>query len=397
MFKGTFIAQVIGVIGTLFLAKLYGSQAFGIFGVFVSLSGMFTIISTLQYDNCLVTIKDNHERNNLLNSLFILNIILAIVIALFVFLFSSFINFESNYILIAYLALTGAIFFSFNKTHELYLTHKERFKPISNAKIATILFSLVFQFILYKSFSFNGLVYGNIISIILISGYYFNLNKSEIQTIDFTLLKSTLKENNTVFKHLLPANLINSIAISVSPILITLFFGIEFYGIYYLSIKILSTPLYLITSSVAQVYYKESDKLFKVKHPKLLNLTKKVVLSSIGIMLVFLILLNTVGIYFLEIILHKNWENLRLYTLILSFLVFAKSAFIPISDIIIVLNKNYFSLLFSIYLLVINFLSFYIGYLYGNIVLAIFIISVLGGIGYFYQLFYFLKELKKKN
>jgi O-antigen/teichoic acid export membrane protein len=397
MFKGIFIAQVIGVIGSLVLAKLYGSQAFGVFGVFISLSSMFSIINTLQYDNCLVTIKNDNERKNLLSSLFFMNLISVVFIVLAVFTASTFITLQSHNFFIIYLALIGSIFFSFNKTHELYLTHKERFNPISNAKIITILLSLVFQITLFYFYKINGLIYGNIISIIVISIYYFYLNKDGLRTIDFKLLKETLRINDTIVKHLFPANLINNIAINITPILISFYFGIEFYGVYYLSIKILSTPLFLITSSVAQVFYKESDKILKTKPHDLFELTKKVVLTNIGIMFVFLILLNTVGIYILEIILNKNWENLRLYTLILSFLILAKSAFTPISDIIIVLNKNHISLIFSFYLLIINFLGFYIGYSYDNIILALCLITIFGGFGYLLQLFYVLNLLKKEK
>lgn len=395
MFKGTFVAQVIGFIGTLVLAKLYGESAYGIFGVFISFSSFFSILNTLQLEQCLVITNNKEERKNLFNSIFLITLVTSLVFALIVIMVSFFFQNEKDKILIILFSIVFSIVFSFNKIHEYYLIFKENFKKISELKILLIALNLAFQLLLFNWFKIKGLIFGNLISVTLVSIYYFILNKPLITWINFTLLKKTLKNNKSILIHLLPATIISNIAINLLPLLITFYFGLEVYGVYFLSIKIISTPFNLINSSVAQVYYKKASKLFIKKSPKLINTTKKIIYYNFGLMLFLLIIINTIGIYLLEIVLNKNWENLRAFTLILSFLFLAKSTFIPISDIIIVLKKNYIHLILNCYILIINFIGFYLGYIYNSIILSLLFITFFGSLGYLSLMYYSLKEMKK--
>ena len=154
---------------------------------------------------------------------------------------------------------------------------KENFKKISELKILTIILNLALQLLLFHWFKTKGLIFGNLISIILVSIYYFSLNNFAISSINFTLLKKTLKNHKTVLTHLLPATIISNITINLLPLLITFYFGIEVYGVYFLSMKIISTPYNLINSSVAQVYYKKAHKLFIKNSPILLETTKNII------------------------------------------------------------------------------------------------------------------------
>jgi len=395
MFKGTFIGQVIGFIGTLILAKLYGESAYGIFGVFMSFSSFFSILNTFQLEQCLVITNNKNERKNLFNSVFLITLGISLVITLIVIILSFFFQSQKDKIWIFLFSIIFSIAFSFNKIHEYYLTFKENFKKISELKILITVFNLFFQLLLFKWFKTRGLIFGSLISIILISIYYFILNKPLFTSINLPLLKKTLKNNKTVLIHLLPATLISNIANNIMPILITIYFGIEIYGVYFLSMKIISTPFFFINSSIAQVYYKKANNLFIKNSPKLLETTKKIIYSNFGLMLFFLIVINTIGIYFLELIFNKSWGNLRVFTLILSFLFLAKSTVIPISDILIVLKKNHMHLFFNCYLFLINFSAFYLGYIYNSIILSLLLITFFGSLGYLTLLFYTLKEMKK--
>lgn len=395
MFKGTFIDQIIGFIGTLVLAKLYGESAYGIFGVFISFAGFFTTLNTFQLEQCLVITKNKDERKNLFNAVFLITLLSSLIFTLIVIFVSFFIEIQKDKVWIILFSIVFSIVFSFNKIHEYYLTFKENFNKISQLKILLIALNLVFQLLLFNWFKTKGLIFGNLISITIVSIYYFKLNKPKISIINLSLLKKTLKANKSILIHLLPATLISNIAINILPLFITFYFGIEVYGVYFLSIKIISTPFNLINSSIAQVYYKKANKLFIKNSPKLIKTTKKIIYYNFGLMLILLIGINTIGIYLLELILNKSWENLRLFTLILSFLFLTKSTFIPISDIIIVLKKNHMHLIFNCYLFLINLSGFYLGYIYNSIILSLILITFFGGLGYLILLFYSLKEIKK--
>jgi len=239
-----------------------------------------------------------------------------------------------------------------------------------------------------------GLIYGNITSILLITVYYFYQNSVFITKINFRKLKKSIIFNKSILIYIFPSTLINSLAINLMPILIVTFFSLKESGVYFLSLKIIAAPLFLISSSISQVYYQKSSEMLNTSKEKLFDLTKNIAIANMLIMFVFIILINTIGIYFLELIFDKTWENLRLFTFILSFLILARSSFNPISNIIIVLNKNHISLLFNIYLLLVNLIGIYFGYINDNLTISITILSIFGSFGYITLLLYFLKELK---
>lgn len=392
MFKGTVLSQIIGFGGSIILAKIYGTEAYGTFGVFLSITSVFTIFITLQLENAIITAKNIDESKNLMNLLFVISFFLALILFLgynsLVYLVGS-----SNY-LIVNIAILASIVLSFNKIHESFLTYKKKFKPISYVKILTILLNITFQLLLFFKFKLMGLVYGTLFSSIIISFYYCKKNKKYLNVINYISLKKIILKQKSIIKFILPSALINSLAINLIPILIVTFFSLKESGVYTLSLKIVATPLFLISVSISQVYYQKSVKIFQYSKEKLYDLTKKIVLANVGMMLFILIGINTIGIYLLEIFLAKSWENLRLFTGILSFLILARSSFNPISNIIIVLNKNKISLIFNLYLLFTNLLALYIGFLNNSLIYALFFLSLVGGLGYILLLIYFLRMLK---
>jgi O-antigen/teichoic acid export membrane protein len=394
MFRGSFISQIIAIIGTLFLAKFYGEEAYGFFGVFISIISIVSITSTLQLDKCIVTATNKKESINWFNFLLIIIPLISILISILLFLASScFFNYKLDFTIIL-LATLGSLVFALNAINESYFTFNKEFSTISNSKVFLTIGNVLLQFTLYFYYNLFGLIIGFLISQLLLLFYYLFKNRSIITKTNFKEIKNGLKTNASIVKYLLPSNTINSLANHLMPILILSFFGAKEAGVYFFSIKILGTPLFLISSSISKVYFQKSSELLTENKSDLLKLTKNIVTTNLILMLTFLIVINTVGMYILEHFFDEKWNNLRLYTLILSILIFARTSFNPISSLIVVLNKNLESLIFNIYLFIINLVAIYVGYLYNDITITIFILAIFGGVGYLLLLAYFLNYLK---
>lgn len=394
MFRGTLIAQVIGFVGAIFLAKLYGEEAYGYLGFFVSLISIVSIISTLQLEKCIVIAKNEEESNNWFQFLLLLTPIITILIfACILFPTITILNVEKGNIIIL-LVFFASIFFTLNLIHENFFTFKKEFSIISNSRILLTISNFVLQLTLFYYYNFLGLIIGFLSSqVILLLFFIFKKNKCYIK-INLEKIKKGVAKNSTIIKYLLPSNFINSLANNLMPILILAVFGAKEAGVYFFSTKILSAPLFLISSSVSQVFFQKSSELYKKDKTELLKISKKITYTNLLLMTVFLIVINTIGISILEHYFNKNWVNLRLYTLILSVLIFARTSFNPISSLIVVLNKNLESLLFNSYLLIINLLAIYLGYNYNNITLTILFMAIFGGLGYFILVTYFFNHLK---
>lgn len=394
MFKGTIIAQIIAAVSSVFIAKLYGSEAFGFLGVYIGISSIVSVLNSLQLNNCIIISKEKLISNNWFNFLFLLIPMITFIsgIILFPIYFLAF-NENFNHIILI-LGLIASIFLSYNKTHEYLLTKNKKFTPISFGKIIVVVINVFFQLIFYLEFKNYGLIYSSFIAIITITLYFSLKNKKTFNVINLKLIKKSFNENKSIVTFLLPSRFINSLAIQSIPLLIFAFFSPKEAGVYFFSQKILTMPLFLISSSISSVYFEKATNLLQSSKEKLFSFTKRIIINNMIIMLVFIILINTIGIYLLELVLNKSWENLRLYTLILSFLVFSKSSFSPISNIMVVLNKNNISLTFNLYLLFINCIAIYFGFCKNNILYTMYLLSFLGGFGYFGLTFYFLKTIK---
>jgi O-antigen/teichoic acid export membrane protein len=395
MLRGTLVAQVIATIGALYLAKIYGEEAYGFFGVFISITGITSIICSLQLDKFIVISKNSKESTNWYNFVLLLIPVATLIISLLLYVVSNYVFIEKLSKNILLLSAVGTLVIALITAHENFFTFQKEFSTISNSKIFLTIGNLGLQILLYSSFNLLGLIIGFLISQCSVLLYYVFKNRRVISTTNFTEIKKGLQSNTSILKFLLPSNTLNSIANSLMPILILAFFGVKEAGVYFFSQKILGIPLFLISSSVGQVYFQKSSVLLRENKEELRMLTKKIVRTNLLIMLAFLLLINTVGMYLLDSFFEGKWIDLRPYTLLLSILVFARVSFNPISSLIVVLDKNLESLLFNSYLFIINLVAIFVGYFYHSITLTIIILAVFGGIGYLVFLAYFLNHLKQ--
>ncbi|WP_349242732.1 lipopolysaccharide biosynthesis protein [Asprobacillus argus] len=394
MFRGTVISQIVAILGSLYLAKLYGANAYGIFGVFISITSIFSIINTLQLEKNVVTAKTIDKSKNWYAFLtFSSPLVAGLFLLVFYGLYKADLlqNIDTNVVLWSFL---GSVFVALFVVNESFFIYRKKFKLLSNSKVLLTFINVALQVILFYKYQFYGLIYGYVISQCIIVLYFYVNN---IKFVGFPVqndIKNDLKANNTIIKFLLPGNAINAFAIHLMPIFIAAFFSEEQAGVYFFVTKLLTAPLFLISSSVSQVYFQKASELYHSKRTDILKMTKKIVKGNLLIMLFILLLINTVAMYFLEWYLDPEWENIRFFTLILSFLILARTSFNPISSLMIILNKNHISLWFNIYLFLVNIIAIYVGYVYADITIAVSILSLFGGVGYLVLLLYFLKLLK---
>lgn len=397
MFRGTLIAQAITVFIGIYIAKLYGENAYGYFGFFFSIVSVSSIIGTLQLENCIVTAKSKEESRHWFRFLtFSIPIVITLVFLLLTS-FSMVIELEKLNSTILILAFFGSLLVTYNLKHQHLYTFDKRFLILSNTKIFTAFFTVLFQYLFYTSFPILGLIYGFCISQFTVLIFNFYQHNKNLGKINFNKIKTEIKTNSSIISYLLPSNVINSLGHNLMPILILFFFGVEKAGVYFFSTKILATPLFLISSSISQVYFKESIDLKKNKDRNLFKKTKKIVALNLVLMSCFVLVINTIGISILEYFFENQWTDLRSFILILSFLIIARSTFNPISSLIVVLDKNKTGLFFNCYLFAINFIAIYLGAFLNDILVTVIVVSLFGGIGYLVLLNYFLKQLKNNK
>lgn len=393
LFSGTFLAQVISVIGALILAKIYAPERYGAYSVFLSLVGILTVINSLKLDYIVVTDKSDKRSVNMVNSILIIILVTStLILGLFTSIKSFFFEHGITFFVLIF-SVISSLFLSNSKLLESYATRVSWFKSIARARVILSICTVLFQFSLFH-YSKHGLIYGYMIAVIILFIFYIFISKGILKSPDIGLFKTTLKNHKNLLNFALPSGTINAIALYILPILLLSYFSAADAGVYALSLKVVSVPMFLISSSVSQVYFQKASQFFNHSKNKLFDFTKKVTSINVLIIIATLFLINTLGIYLLELFFDKDWEHLRTYILMLSFLVICQTAFSPISSIIVIIHKNHIGLVFNIVLALLNFIAIYIGNLYENITYTVLFYSISAGMAYLMLLYYFLSVLK---
>ncbi len=398
LLTGNIISKIILTIGGFYLAFEYGSENFGIYSIFLSYISIISVIAGFRLESIIVITKDNnHDVRNLYLLSLIVTFISTIIITI---LFISF-QIVSKIILLKSLIMfpligIGSIFYGWNIIQNNYLSKLDQFYNLSLGMIISSLITILTQYFLLKqNYLTYGLIYGNVIGLLSIFIFFIIRDKNILSTWDPNSALKNIKTNLRTIKLEYSSSIINTVANNILPILILFYFGIIETGIVGLSIKLLVTPLILFSTSFSSIFFKESVLLVQSDKKKLFKTTRKVVMLNFIIMLIYLISINTIGVFILKTFFSYDWNKLELYLIILSLWVLARSTINPIATIFMVIKRNHYLLSFNIYLLITTISSMYIGYVNNDLIISLTLFSILTSIGYITLLLIILNILSR--
>ena len=170
LISGTLIAQLISILSSPVLARLYSPADFGIFASFMTIVGIISTFCTLKYDLAIVKEKLNKRSQQVQVLSYYILMFFSVLFFLFI-LFTPIsilellnLNYgQYAYILVPLLLLTGLY-----SIQSYVLTRSKKFKLISSAGVILKIGIVFFQFIFWFIFGdYLGLIYGNLIGLFL--------------------------------------------------------------------------------------------------------------------------------------------------------------------------------------------------------------------------------------
>ena len=397
LLAGNTISKIIVTIGGLILANYYGPDSYGIYNVFLSYILILPVLAGFRLDNIMILQKGSKEIRNLFSGIVTITLFMTVLMisVMAVLKLSGLASFQMSFFVLILTGI-GAVLTGWNTSQNNLFTKFRLFKQISTAFVISSVVAVIFQAVFYVSgFTENGLIYGWILGLTASFLYNVRVSKGQLIKVNIPVFKQSVKEHLEIVKFTYPSDSINAIANNIMPILILLYFTQAEVGIYGMAFKILSVPLVLLSGSVSRVYFQKAVSLNHSDKRGLEKLTHKVIFSNVAIIFGFVLLINTVGIYLLDLFLKESWDGLGSYVLALSFWILARSAMNPIASLVVVIKKNHYSLIFNIYLLLVNFIGIYIGVQQNDFLYCVWIFSILSGIGYLVLLGMVLYNLKK--
>lgn len=395
LLAGNTLAQMIMVAGGFVLGRWYGPEFTGTYNVFLSFVAILSILCSFRLENVFVLSKSSKEIRNLFSSLLILSTIAITLFFLGYAVFEQILPLGTS-LWIVFLSSLGALFTAWMNIQTSLFTKYKLFKKISQGFVINALSTVLLQFVFYGlGYKSNGLIYGTLIGTFITCLYFFWITKGRVIFPDWRKAKKTIQENSEIVCYTLPSESLNVVANNVMNILLAFYFSKSDVGLFAMSAKVLVTPLVLLSNSMSKVFFQKSAQLVHTKAHQLYQLSWQVVRYNVLAISVFLVLMNTVGVYLLNWILGPEWKGLQNFVLILSFWILCRSALNPIQSVVMVIKKNHYALIFNIYLVLVTFFAVFVGGSKNELTTSLILYSFLAGLGYLIQLFFVMKALKK--
>lgn len=268
VFTGTLIAQIIPIIGTLVLARIFDPVSFGIFSVWFGGVLFLGVALTGRFEASLAIENDGDPRR-LAVAMTLLTIVLTSLGAITFILLCILIGvFERTGIPVALLVLIApvAALVSASQTLQNWAAADGRYRQLSYIRIVQATLIVILQ-IIFGLFipDAMGLALGYFIGTLagLLVGWFLE----PMTRVDFTAPWPNLrkfwrdKKQFPIFS--LPADLVNVGAAQLPILIVTARFGAEAAGLLAMAIRMLGAPMSLLAASVLDVFKRHASQAYR--------------------------------------------------------------------------------------------------------------------------------------
>lgn len=408
---GTAAAQAITLAFTPIITRLYGAEAFGTQGIFMSMAGALSMIAALTYPLAIILPKTDENARTLTRVSIHTGLVVALITTLVLWLFGSAIlrimNAEpiEKYI---FLIPTFMLLTVFTDILNKWLIRKRAFKVCAKSSVyqaaALNIIKTTTAFIQPTS---SALIIANTVGKAIQVGLLFlgfkkcKDNRDEKENNNISEDKLTLLETAKFYGDFpllrAPQVLLSTAAQTIPVIMLAALFGPTSVAYYALANSVLAMPVGLIADSVIQVFYPKANEA----HHKGQPLQKLIFKTTIGMALVGFFPFLIIAIYgpsLFEFVFGAGWNNAGIYAQLLSAWVYLGFISRPAITAIAILNIQKSFLLFEIISTAAKFIVLLLGnYFLGTDTGTIAVFSAAGALSYVFLIIWVLIAAKSQQ
>jgi O-antigen/teichoic acid export membrane protein len=352
LFLGAGLAQVVNLILTTILTRIFYPEQFGLLALFLTIATFLSVIATGRYELAILLPKDETKAQKLVKLALSLTLCFCLAATLFFLFYSKASAIWLRQPLIQpwlFLVPIGILLISGGWIFNTWSVRKEKFKLLSIARVGEAIISGVSSIVL-KILGTTGLIIGNLIgplftALVLSFPFFSKDNSIAFQKADF---KQTAYEYSAFPRINILQSLFDLFQFSGIILLCSFFFSAEVAGFYALCLRILQAPMGLIIKPVAQVYFSEASKTMH-REESLYNLTYKTALRTALVALPIPIVILAMGPFLFAFIFGSHWVESGWYARIFVLWFYFDFIRSPISQITILLQKQSQMLLISLF------------------------------------------------
>jgi lipopolysaccharide exporter len=395
LMSGTVAAQLLMVLASPVLTRLFGPEVFGEFSVFSAIVIVLTGILCLKYEEAIMLPASDTDALHLLIGNLVISVSISILTIPAVFLFgdalSTLLNAPDLKLLLWFIPAL-LLFGGLGNGHpalNYWLARTKRYKELSIARVIGALTTTVFQLglgIIGFTSSLGlviGTAAGSVVSpLFLARQIWIKDIRAFLPSIQIRTIFNVLSRYKNFPLYNIWSVLLNTISWQIPIFLLSYFFSTTISGFYALGFRLFQVPMSLIGSSYAQVFYKQiSD---AKQEGKLTDVVKKTFGNLVDLGLFPFLILTIIGREVFALIFGPQWSEAGVYAQILGVWAFVWFISSPLSNLYNLLEKQKLLLGVNIMILASRLLSLLVGGWIGNPRLAITLFSLTGIVVYWY-------------
>lgn len=341
---GTLVSQLIQVIFSPYLTRIYSPSDFGEFSIYFSVVSTLAVIVTGRYEFAILLPKKNTDAQNVI----LFSLIVTFAVGIFfcfcgllinnnnIVLFSNYNKVFSEWLPIIVLnTILIGIFQIFNFS----LNREKNYKEITINRIILSAFTIIIQIAFFK-IGYYGLVLGNCVGYMIANFYSGFLIK---KTLHFPSIKwKKMLVLGKIYKELPLINgshsLINILKDNYTNLFLASIYSKDIIGYYYLMFRIMKLPVAFIGNAISQVLLKNITENYGNNNIK--EKVKKLIfyLFLLGVVPIIIIFFGGEEIF--KFFFGKDWAMAGKMAEASSFFIFSHFIASPMTVIPIVLKKQ---------------------------------------------------------
>lgn len=385
---GTTFSQILLMLASPILARLYVPAEFGIFSMYSSIAGIFSVILCLRYELAIVLPQKEEDAANLMFLSLFLCISLCLISQILIHFFFSDISCLLNKPELGFwLKLLPISLFSIGimQVCNYWITRKKNFKLLATRGILQSCVTSFGQISLgfaYHNGS-GGLIGGSIVgsmvaSICLVYNIVVTEGKSLIGFFSIKKIFEMLVAYKDFPIYSTWSSWLNTSSIMMPPLLLGYYFTPDVVGFYALGLKVIQMPMSFIGSAVAQVFYSRATDAKRAGN--LGGLSFNIFKHLIQIGMVPIIFLSIIAPDVFAIVFGYKWIVAGQYLRWFSVWMFFNFISSPMSMLFLVLGKQRTGLIINFIVFISRFMSIVVGGIMEDSGLAIGLLGVTGGV-----------------
>jgi O-antigen/teichoic acid export membrane protein len=348
MMTGTAFAQVIAFFAAPVLTRLFEPASFGLLALFMSITGIISIVACLRYELAIVLPKEDEEAANVLALAIFVCIFMALFVLGLVVLFGEKIAHQLKAPEIApwlWLVPISILVIGSYQAMNYWSTRKKHFKrlAISRVSLNTTIATSQIGSGMIQSLSFVGLIGGQVLGQVIASMVLgFQIWREDWPQIKRAFSWNSVKRLAVTYKKFPIYNswpsLLNSLTIQLPVLFLTFAYGSHVTGFFSLAMRMINTPLTLIGGAVSQVFLPELAKRMNKEGDVSLIIEKG--LKNLFLLGGFLFVIMQFSPYVFRILFGEKWGDAGTYAQIMTVSVIMRFIVSPLSGVMITCNKQ---------------------------------------------------------